>query len=380
MSEWICTRRFPLKQSTKVRLIDDGLESGLNSAFSCYNKLSLMDMDAVVALAHTVLHAFKDRGEFHIRLSDGSHLTGFVHRSWGPKAKLLGRTLDLKSAYKQLAVSPDQNFVRALVAYDPVLRRPAYFIINALPFGATSGGCSFNRVAKSLWHIMVALGGVWATQYYDDYPNVELASIANNSRAFMEFILQVLGWRFASGGKKAEPHGESFRVLGVEISFEHSERGSFVVANKADRISELVQSLGDIVKRGKMTSSEAASLHGQLNFAQGQYYGCSLKPAMVFLQRVMKSGWQKQFHDELVLMSTYLVTALRTCPPRTLSTADCIIPVMVYTDGAYEPEMEGLKGSAGLVVVDYVTNVRMVQAIGCQKSFLLTGAEMGQNN
>ena len=370
LSEWICTRRFPLKQSTKVRLIDDGLESGLNSAFSCYNKLSLMDMDAVVALAHTVLHAFKDSGEFHITLSDGSHLTGRVHCSWGPKAKLLGRTLDLKSAYKELAVSPDQNFVRALVAYDPVLKRPAFFIINALPFGATSSVYSFNRVAKSLWHIMVALGGVWATQYYDDYPNVELASIAQNSRAFMEFILQVLGWRFASEGKKAEPHGEIFRVLGVEISFEHSESGSFVVANKADRISELVQSLGDTVKRGKMTSSEAASLHGQLNFAQGQYYGCSLKPAMVFLQRIMKSGWQQQFHDELVLMSTYLVTALRACPPRTISTTDSIIPVMVYTDGAYEPELEGLKGSAGLVVVDYATNVRMVQAIGVSEELL----------
>ena len=133
----------------------------------------------------------------------------------GPKANLLGRTLDLKSAYKQLAVSPDQ-FVRALVAYGPVLKRPAYFIINALPFGATSSVYSFNRVAKSLWHIMVALCGVWATQSYDDYPNVELADIAENSRAFMEFILQVLGWRFASEGKKAEPHGESFKVLGVE--------------------------------------------------------------------------------------------------------------------------------------------------------------------
>ena len=293
-----------------------------------------------------------------------------MHRSWGPKANLLGRTLDLKSAYKQLAVSPDQNFVRALVAYDPVLKRPAFFIINALPFGATSSVYSFNRVAKSLWRIMVALGGVWATQYYDDYPNVELSCIAQNSRAFMEFILQVLGWRFASEGKKAEPHGESFRVLGVEISFEHSERGSFVVANKADRISELVQNLDDIVKRGKMTSSEAASLHGQLNFAQGQYYGCSLKPAFVFLQRIMKSGWQKHFHDELVLMSTYLVTALRTCPPRTISTTDCIIPVMVYTDGAYEPELEELKGSAGLVVVDYATNVRMVQAIGVSEELL----------
>ena len=33
--DWICTRRFPLKQPNKIRLIDDGLESGLNSAYSC---------------------------------------------------------------------------------------------------------------------------------------------------------------------------------------------------------------------------------------------------------------------------------------------------------------------------------------------------------
>ncbi len=137
-SDWICTRRFPLKQTSKVRLIDDGLESGLNSAFSCYNKLRLMDMDAVVALSHTVLQAFNSRGVFNIRLSDGTILEGPVHKAWGSQARLLGRTLDLMAAYKQLAVSPLQNFVRALVAYDPVLQRPAYFIFNALPFGATS--------------------------------------------------------------------------------------------------------------------------------------------------------------------------------------------------------------------------------------------------
>ena len=52
---WICTRRFPLQQPNKVRLIDDGLDSGLNSAFSSYNKLKLMDMDSVVL--------FSERGD-----------------------------------------------------------------------------------------------------------------------------------------------------------------------------------------------------------------------------------------------------------------------------------------------------------------------------
>ena len=149
-----------MKQTLKVRLIDDGLESGLNSAFPCYNKLQLMDMYAVVSLANAVLQAFNGQRNFNIRFSDGTVLGGLVHPAWGVNARLLGRTLDLTAAYKQLAVSPSQNFVRALVAYDPILKRPAYFVFNALPFGATSSVYGFNRVAKSLWHIMVSLGGV----------------------------------------------------------------------------------------------------------------------------------------------------------------------------------------------------------------------------
>ena len=50
---------------------------------------------------------------------------------------------------------PRPELFRSLVAFDPVLKQPAYFIFNALPFGATSSVYSFNRVAKSLWHIMV---------------------------------------------------------------------------------------------------------------------------------------------------------------------------------------------------------------------------------
>ena len=217
---------------------------------------------------------------------------------------------------------------------------------------------------------MVSLGGVWSTQYYDDYPNVEVSLIAENSRAFMEFVLKLLGWRFASSGKRAEPPSEKFKVLGVELDFSGSCSGSFVVANKADRVSDLVSLLGDIVKNERLTSSEASSLHGQLNFAQGQYYGCSLKPAMVFLQRVMKLGWQSQFRDELILMATYLVTALRTCPPRTIAVADCKVPLMVYTDGAYEPGQGHLADSAGLVIADFLTGFRVVQAVEVSQELL----------
>ena len=43
---------------------------------------------------------------------------------------------------------------------------------------------------------------------------------------------------------------------------------SLIVANKKDRI-ERVKCLSGVTERGRITSSEAATLHGQLNFAQG---------------------------------------------------------------------------------------------------------------
>ena len=150
-----------------------------------------------------------ERPNFFLRVRDD---TGTIHAGWNNDSTLLGRTLDLTAAYKQLAVSPSQGFVRVMVAYDPVRSKRAFFVFNALPFGATGSVYSFNRVAKSLWHIMVSLGGVWATQYYDDFPNIELQRLADNSRSFMEFILEALGWRFASEGPKLSGYRTKWRV------------------------------------------------------------------------------------------------------------------------------------------------------------------------
>ena len=356
---WICTRRFPLRQSNKIRLIDDGLESGLNSAYSSYNKLQLMDMDSVVAMVHLILQSIHGKGRFCLRLSTGRLLEGMVHRDWRQQPSMLGRTLDLKSAYKQLAVDPTQNLVRALVAYNPAEQAPSFFILNALPFGATGSVYSFNRVAKSLWHLMVCMGNVLTTQYYDDYPNVEFSALAKSSQGFMEFLVQALGWKFATEGKKAFPPSSSFKVLGVELDLSKSCSLVVTVANKADRIESLVLFLSGLMKKGRINSSEAATLHGQLNFAQGQYYGCSMKPAMSFLQTVMKTSWKNSYSQDLIVMCTYLITSLVTCPPRVISTTDSKQPALLFTDGAFEVENGVGLGSSGLVFHDPLCGLKL---------------------
>ncbi len=98
--DWICARRSPLQQPGKIRLIDDGLDSGLNSAFSSFNKLQLMDMDSIVVTLVNIIILSVLQGDCQIRLmlSTGKLLEGVVHPSWRSKLVLLGRTLDLTSS------------------------------------------------------------------------------------------------------------------------------------------------------------------------------------------------------------------------------------------------------------------------------------------
>ena len=176
----------------------------------------------------------------------------------------------------------------------------------------------------------------------------------------MEFILQSLGWRFAAEGKKAEPHMPCFKVLGVLLDMTESSKGKVVVSNKPERINDLVQIMVDILDKGYLTGSEAASLHGQLNFTQGQYYGCVLKPGMVFLQKILRNGWHSEYQQELATVVAYIVSALRNCPPRIIKVTDETRPMLAFTDGAYEP---CAVASAGLVLVDGANSFRTVREV-----------------
>eukprot|EP00971_Amphidinium_carterae_P216762 4302903-Amphidinium_carterae.1 len=59
-----------------------------------------------------------------------------VHSAWGRGefARFLGRRLDLKSAYKQLGIYPQDrgSVVVVVVVYSPESDAPGYFVANSL--------------------------------------------------------------------------------------------------------------------------------------------------------------------------------------------------------------------------------------------------------
>ena len=70
----IAARRFSIAQKDKVRMIDDCLSSGLNSAFSTSNKLQLMDVDVLVAMVMCAMKDFKGSEPDRLHLSNGEVL------------------------------------------------------------------------------------------------------------------------------------------------------------------------------------------------------------------------------------------------------------------------------------------------------------------
>ena len=126
---------FGIRQGEKTRVIDDCTVCGLNLTVGTKEKFSLHTIDQLCGMLD---HSFK--------CSKGQH------------CKVLGRTYDLKSAYKQFGLcSHDRDFVRIAVN-KPGAKDPVLLGLNALPFGAIWIGswifaCLLcNLVDRSFWN------------------------------------------------------------------------------------------------------------------------------------------------------------------------------------------------------------------------------------
>lgn len=121
-------KRFPIQQKDKTRIIDDFSICGVNSAFGMTEKLRVDAIDEIVAGLSVLLDS-KDFGA----------------RSKG----LLGRTFDLKSAYKQFGVD-SAHAEKLRIAVKKPIAGVAYFKVLALPFGATGSVAAFLRISSAI--------------------------------------------------------------------------------------------------------------------------------------------------------------------------------------------------------------------------------------
>ena len=122
---WIAARRFPVVQNGKLRPIDDFSEFGQNQTFGAQEKVDLRGLDQVVAWAREWQFSVGSDRSVNILLDDGEVLSGTLAAELEDldARQLVGRVLDLKGAYKQLAAHPADKGLSIVAVYDPESRR-----------------------------------------------------------------------------------------------------------------------------------------------------------------------------------------------------------------------------------------------------------------
>ena len=106
-----------------------------------------------------------------------------------------GRTLDLSKAYKQVPINFQSRQLCVLGYFHK--ERWYYFTTNRLPFGATAAVYIFNRISRSIHHILCKFLQVVCTCFYDDFPALSHDLGAGLVSKSMSLVLNLLGWDHA---------------------------------------------------------------------------------------------------------------------------------------------------------------------------------------
>lgn len=224
----VLAKRFGLQQRDKVRVIDDCSCGGLNQAVGLSEKFQLHSIDQMASmLAHS------------LTLAGGN-----------PHPSVQGRTYDLKSAYKQFAIHPDDRSILRLAVNQPGHATPVLFGVNALPFGAVGSVSAFLRVSLSIWYIGLKGLGLFWTAFYDDFSVVSRDELVSSTSHSCEMLFRLLGVQFAETGKKATQFGFFFQMLGLVVDLSKIKADCVDISHTDERRSELIAKIREILQSG----------------------------------------------------------------------------------------------------------------------------------
>ena len=151
-------------------------------------------MDHIVWSAIFLLRCYRSGGPVSFILSDGSVLEGRVHPDWiSTKTRLKFTAMDLKSAYKQLPLSP-LNYKKAVVSlWSPWDNDIACFECRVVPFGASPSVHNFLRVSAFLQTAGCASGILWSS-YFDDFLMLSHALHVGSTLACAKTLMTLFGF------------------------------------------------------------------------------------------------------------------------------------------------------------------------------------------
>ena len=322
------SRRFAVVQSEKVRPIDNYSESQINDAATVVNKCTV---DGVDTIAATIARTMKEL------------------RAKGLPTSLLGRSFDLKSAYRQLAVSDKSLKWARLAVFSPADKQTHCFQQYSLPFGARSSVVAFLRCARMLQWLALKLD-IIVTCYFDDYVCISGPSLASNTAKCFETLLDLLEWKYDKSGDKADEMSDTIAALGVVFDLNRTKEGFVVVSNTEKRKADVCSQIQEAVQKGCITQHAAASLKGRLGFAEGQLFGRGVKRLINELGKHALHPPRGNVLQESTLQAlSDVAERIEKAHPRLV---DCYTEdtYLMFTDACFDSEAK--EGGIGGVLID----------------------------
>ena len=320
------TRRFGVVQGEvdgepKVRPIDNYRTSKVNAAVSQSEQVTVHTLDVIAGM-----------------------LSSWLVKARRAKAQvpLAAKTWDLKTAYKQLALS-DAAFRcdSFFVIFDPRFKKASIFKQRALPFGSRASVTAFIRTALAVWKIAVKiLHLVWSV-YFDDYLSVVRQTEAKHVDLVVSVFFRLLGWRVSED--KLIPYSSCCKVLGIELDVGNAVRGYILLKNTLKRRDEVIRSLEEVLANGSIDGPTLERLRGRAQFASGQLFGRLARQALHSLSD--RPTKDLRLSGRFKWGAHLLISLLKDGRPRTV-TRDLSENRFVFVDASYEPS--GRSGVGGI--------------------------------
>ena len=311
----VVSRRFPLVQGSKTRMIDDYSISGINDTASTNNKVDLHMIDTFAA---TIREYFRQCDEA------------------GVDSRLVAKTYDLKAAYRQVPIKEDHLRFSFFSIYNCERDCAEIYQLVTLPFGATHSVYSFLRLSRALHTLAARALYLINTNFYDDYILASKPGSVDSARHSMELIFLLTGWQYATEGKKCSSFDRVCRALGVEFDLTKSGEKTLAIRNTEQRVQDLQALLTATIEGGTLGKQEALVLRGKLGFADSFLHG---RLGALLLKQLSEHAYGRavKITGELKLSLRMMLQRLQSGRPRTIN-ALALQQWFVYTDAAYEPE------------------------------------------
>ena len=323
----VISRRFPLQQSNKTRLIDDFSISGINETCTTHNKVDLHMIDTLAALTKQY---FRHCAEKQL------------------DSTLQAKTFDLKSAYRQIPIRESHLRYAYFCIYNCEQGHAEVYQMVTLPFGATHSVYCFLRFARML-HCIAARGlYLMNTSFFDDFILLSRPPAADSASLAMELVFMLTGWDFAREGKKKTDFSSSCQALGVVLDFSLSAERKLLIQNTEQRKAELQDLIHLALERGCLTRKESLVLRGKLGFADSFVHG---RLGTLVLSKLIEHayGVQKQIGEGLRIALHFMLERLHSGRPRTVN-AQKLAQWFIYSDASYEQSTQ--TGGLGGVLIN----------------------------